>query len=729
MKKILLSAAIAISFSSFAQRTCGVLQNEQFLQQQNPNRAQERAEYEKAIQHWIANNPSAKTNQSTQSTIQIPLVVHMVYSSTADSIGDAQIFSQIQILNDDYTRNNADKVNTPAPFATVAGAPMIQYCWAQRDPSGNATTGIERRKSTTTSWSTDNKVKSFSTGGLNAWDPSRYFNIWVCNLGGGLLGYGEFPTGTLSNTYGFVAGGTCFGNTGLAQAPYNKGRTATHEIGHCFNLNHTWGDGGQCGASDNCIDTPPQKGGTASPAGCNYGTPTYPWQPNTCTRPDGAGGANVTNTNGDMFMNYMDYTDDGAMNMFSANQATRMLAVVNNPPYNALLSSNGCLPLTLPSLDAGIPSVNSPSGTVCSTTFIPIVTLKNWGSATLTSCSIKYKVDAGALQTYSWSGSLASLATTTVALPSTTTTAATHTFSANTASPNGGVDANAANDASSSTFNVAGGALTLPYFEGFESTSAFPFNGITIYNPDAATTWAKSTTAHKTGAGSAYMDNFNYTANKQIDDLILPFLDLTGGTNQQLTFQVAYQLDTDPTSNPNFSDTLQILVSTNCGNTWTSVYKNFGVALTTITPAFSANAFTPTSTQWRLETISLTAYASSNNAMIKFRNITDYENQLYIDDINITATTGIRTEAASVGVLIHPNPSADGKFMVEIKQNQNEVNKLSVYDVLGNKVYEIDQKIPVGQYSMDLSNLSNGTYFVEVIKENKPVFTKIIINK
>src|ERR1700751_6044548 len=311
MKKILLSAAaIALSVGAFAQRNCGVLQHEQFLQQKNPNRAQERADYEVAIQKWIANgnnNQMARQMQSTQSTIQIPLVVHMVYSSTADSVGDAQIFSQIQVLNDDYTRNNADKVNTPSTFTAAAGAPMVQYCWATRDPNGNPTNGIERHKSATTSWTTDDKVKAAATGGMDAWDPSRYFNIWVCNLGGGLLGYGEFPTGTLSNTYGFVAGATCFGNTGMAQAPYNLGRTATHEIGHCFNLIHIWGDNGQFGASDQCVDTPPQKGGTSSPAGCNYSCPTYPSQPGTFTRPDGARGAKVSNPNGDMFMNYIDY--------------------------------------------------------------------------------------------------------------------------------------------------------------------------------------------------------------------------------------------------------------------------------------------------------------------------------------------------------------------------------------------------------------------------------------
>ena len=196
-----------------------------------------------------------------------------------------------------------------------------------------------------------------------------------------------------------------------------------------------------------------------------------------------------------------------------------------------------------------------------------------------------------------------------------------------------------------------------------------------------------------------------------------------------MTFQVAYQLYTAPTANPSYSDTLAVLISTDCGATWNQLYKKFSSALTTITPVFSTTTFTPTATQWRQETISLTAYATSNNALVKFRNTTDYENQLYLDDINITNTIGIKTEAASVGINIQPNPSADGKFVVDVKQNQAEVSRLNVYDILGNKVYEINQNIPTGQYNMDLSHLSNGTYFVEITTSNKPVFTKIVISK
>ncbi|MGZ3862865.1 MAG: M43 family zinc metalloprotease [Bacteroidia bacterium] len=716
MKKALLTAAaLTLSLGGFAQitkRVCGAMQHELYLQSKDPNRAKARADYEKAVQDWITKNATSRTNQSTQSIMQIPLVVHMVYSSSADSVGDAQIFSQIQILNEDFTRTNPDTNNTPVAFRSVAGAPMVNYCWAQRDPNGNPTNGIERRKSTTTSWTTDDKVKAYSTGGLDAWDPTKYFNIWVCNLGGGLLGYGEFPTSTVSNTYGFVAGATCFGNTGLAQAPYNGGRTATHEIGHCFNLLHIWGDDGTaCTGSDQCADTPNQ-------AGENYGCPAYP-HTDACS----------PSSPGVMFMNYMDYTDDNCMNIFTANQSSRMVAIVNTAPYNALASSNGCLPLTLPPNDAGITSVNAPAGTLCVTTINPIVTLKNWGQNSLTNALIKYKIDAGTLMTYSWNGSLASLATTTVALPSMTTTVGSHTFSVNSASPNGSTDGNAANDAATGTFTVTGGTgAALPYFEGFESTT-FPQGGMVINNPDAATTWARDTWSHKTGVASAYMDNANYTANGQRDEMVLPALDLTGGSSQQMTFQVAYQLYTAPTASPNYSDTLAVYISTNCGATWTQLYKKFSSALTTTTPAYSTTTFTASSTQWRQETVSLTSYAASNNAVIKFVNITDYENQLYIDDINITKTTGIKNSAASLGVSVYPNPSADGKFSVDIAQNESNVTKLVVFDVLGNKVYEINDTIPAGNYDMDLSNLGGGTYFVQIVKGNASGFTKIVISK
>jgi hypothetical protein len=712
MKKIItLTIALTFFASAQAQRTCGTMQHEQWLQQQNPKRAEQRKAFEQAMSDYIRNNASAKQNNKTQSITQIPLVVHMVYSSTTDSVSDAQIFSQIKILNDDYTRQNADTVNTPGPFKAVASAPMVQYCWAQRDPNGNPTTGIERKKSATTSWTSDNKVKAAATGGLDAWDPTRYFNIWVCNLGGGLLGYGEFPTSVASNTYGFVAGYTCFGDTLKAVAPYNKGRTATHEIGHCFNLYHIWGDDGTaCTGSDSCADTPNQ-------AGQNFGCPTYPLL-DACT----------ATAPGTMFMNYMDYVDDACMNTFTHDQSLRMVAIVNNAPYNSLLTSNACTPVVLHPGDAGVTSISSPSGSHCPGAIAPKMVIKDWGNDSLKSAVINYQIDNGAVQTYSWTGALATLQTANVTLANINPTVGTHTFTAYTSMPNGVVDGNKTNDTMRVTFSIISTGQALPLVEGFEGTT-YPPTGWTIYNPDAATTWARTTTAAKTGTASIYMANYNYSANGQIDDITTPSLDLTSMPTPVLAFQVAYELYTAPTASPNYSDTLEVLISTDCGATYNSIYKKFSTNLTTTTPAFSTTEFVPTASQWRQEVIPLSTYSTATSAFVKFRSITGYENDLFLDDINISTTASINTQSAIQGVLVYPNPSADGKFLVDIKKDEHSVQRLSVYDVLGSKVFEIKDNIPAGTYDMNLSNLSSGTYLVEIVKDNTTLFNKIIINK
>jgi len=710
MKKYLFSAlALAMATASFAQRTCGTNAHEEFLNKKDPKRAEKRAAYNAAIDQYIANNPQAKS----QAIVTIPLVVHLVYQTAGQNIQDAQIQSQIDVLNADYTRTNADASTTPAPFAAVASSPQINFCWASVDPSGNPTNGIERRQTTVASFSTDDKVKFTAQGGLDAWDVTKYFNIWVCNLGGGLLGYGEFPTGSASNTWGFVSGYFCFGDTLSVNAPYNKGRTSTHEIGHCLNLYHIWGDdGGACTGSDACGDTPNQ-------AGENYSCPVYP-KTDACQ----------TASPGVMFMNYMDYTDDACMNTFTANQSTRMLAIINNPPYNSLTTSTVCVSGPQPPNDAGITSILSPSGNICATSIIPQVVIKNFGSSTLTSATINYQVDGGTVQTTPYSGSLASLASATVNLPSTSVTAGTHTFSAYTTLPNGSADGNAGNDAATpKTFMVTTTGTAMPLIEGFESTT-FPPTGWSLNNLDGSTTWDRTTAAKKSGVASAYMDNFNYNASGQVDELITPAVNLTTGTAPpQMTFQVAYRLYTDPSASPNYSDTLNVMISTNCGSTWTSLYKQFGSAFTTATPVFSTASFVPTATQWRMETINLASYNTAPMAFIKFKHTTDYENQMYIDDINIDNSTGIANYASLTGVSVYPNPSADGKFVVDIRQNAEKVQRLAVYDVLGNKVYEINQNIPSGMYEMNLDNLSNGTYLVEIIKANKPVYTKILINK
>lgn len=307
-------------------RRCATMENLARLKQLDPDLEARMQDVEKQTQEVINNMATGKGGFSsvTATVYQIPVVVHVLYNTTAQNITDAQIQSQIDVLNEDFRRTNADKSNTPAGFASLAADCEIQFCLASVAPNGAATTGIVRKSTTVTSWSQDDAVKYSSSGGSDAWPDTKYLNIWVCNLGGGLLGYAQFPGGPAA-TDGVVINYKYFGRGGSALAPYNKGRTGSHEVGHWLNLYHIWGDdNGACTGSDQVSDTPNQ--GVE-----HYGCPAFP----TSSCSNGA--------NGDMFMNYMDYTDDACMNMLTLGQKTRMRALFNTGgAKETLLTSNGC---------------------------------------------------------------------------------------------------------------------------------------------------------------------------------------------------------------------------------------------------------------------------------------------------------------------------------------------------------------------------------------------------
>ena len=241
----------------------------------------------------------------------IPVVVHVVYRTATENISEAQIKSQIDVLNRDFRKTNPDLTALPAVFAPLAGDSRIEFELATKDPNGNATNGITRTETTKTGFTDNNDVKKASTGGADAWPADRYLNLWVCKLSGTLLGYAQFPGGPAA-TDGVVVTHTGFGTTGTAAAPFNLGRTATHEIGHWLNLRHIWGDDGNgCNGDDFITDTP-------NAAGSNTGMPVFPHV--TCNN----------GPNGDLFMNYMDYTDDAGMFMFTGGQVTRMQACLDS---------------------------------------------------------------------------------------------------------------------------------------------------------------------------------------------------------------------------------------------------------------------------------------------------------------------------------------------------------------------------------------------------------------
>jgi len=226
--------------------------------------------------------------------VTIKTVVNVVYKTDVQNISDAQIKSQITAMDKDFRATNPDKSQTPTPWKGLVTDSRVEFKLAK----------VTRTKTTKNGFTFDDAVKKASTGGIAPFAPKTHLNLWVCALTGGLLGYAQFPGGPAA-TDGVVINYQAFGTNGTAQAPFHRGRTATHEVGHYFNLRHIWGDTPDCSGSDMVADTP-------NCAGPNFGTPTFP----------------VVSCNngptGDLFINYMDYTDDAAMFMYTTQQVLRM---------------------------------------------------------------------------------------------------------------------------------------------------------------------------------------------------------------------------------------------------------------------------------------------------------------------------------------------------------------------------------------------------------------------
>ena len=235
-------------------------------------------------------------------TIQITVVVNVLYNAAAENISDQQVQSQIDVLNADYNNTNSDRTNVPSIFTSSVGSLGVTFVLHLP---------INRRSTNKKSWGTNDAMKKTSQGGIDPTDPAHNLNMWSCNLGRNLLGYAQFPGGNPA-TDGVVILYSAFGSRtiypgGTYISKYDLGRTASHEVGHWMNLRHIWGDdGGSCSGTDYVADTPNQ-------GAENYGCPVFPHV--SCSN------------NGDMSMNYMDYTDDACMYMYSYGQAQRMLAV------------------------------------------------------------------------------------------------------------------------------------------------------------------------------------------------------------------------------------------------------------------------------------------------------------------------------------------------------------------------------------------------------------------
>ena len=300
--------------TALPQRNCG--SHEKFVQMMGmPRHAETQQRIEDHTALW---SPIIKQQRENGQSvvITVPVVFHVLYANSTQNISDAQVQSQLDILNADFRRQNSDQDNIWSQAADTE----IEFCLASFDPDGASTNGILRVPTSVSSFGSNDAMKFTSQGGSDAWPASDYLNYWVCNLGGGLLGYAQFPGGSAS-TDGVVCGYQYTGDIGTASSPFDLGRTGTHEVGHWLNLRHIWGDG-PCGNDDFVSDTPESD---ASNFGCALG--------------------HVSCSTTDMVQNYMDYSDDACMNVFTAGQATRMQALfAPGGARESILNSDGCAP-------------------------------------------------------------------------------------------------------------------------------------------------------------------------------------------------------------------------------------------------------------------------------------------------------------------------------------------------------------------------------------------------
>lgn len=633
--------------------------------------------------------------------VYVPVVFHIVLPNP-NVVTDAQIQAQINQINTDYAALNPDSLKIPPAFKPLFANTQIQFKLAQRTPNDEPSTGIVRTATTHTSFSiTDNSLKYTSQGGDDAWDHTRFFNVWITNLSGGYLGYSTFPNGSVAAEDGCVI--NVIGLPG-GQYPYNKGRTLTHEAGHYFFLYHIWGDdNGACTGTDYIDDTPNQGNYTS---GC----------------PDSVVVDNCTTTPpGIMYENYMDYTDDACMVMFTRDQVIRMQTSLNDY-RSSLYTSNGADPVVVYALDAAAKSINTPLQRACSSTFSPVITLRNRGSQTITSATIYASVDNGTAVATNWTGFLTTFNDATVTLNALNITQGTHILKVIVSSPNGGTDQNTSNDTLTTAFQYYE-PVTPPVSESFEKAT-FPPTGWDIINPDQSYTWERVTGVGKTGNASVVIRNFDCGLNGQKDYLRLPTVNIANADSSFMTFQVAAATQANPSSTSIPLDTLEVMVSKDCGATFTSLYKKWGRSLVTDTIPVTTS-FVPASSQWRKDSVNLTPYIGAGPLVIAFVNTTEYQNNIYLDDINVYKVN-ISDNLKSKGFMITPNPTT-GMIAVQFYPNPGYVKGINIFNASGQKV--ASQVINGGgssAYYFDLTGYASGVYIVQVVLGDKVITRKVL---
>ena len=586
---------------------------------------------------------------------QIPVVVHVIHNGTAIGEGAniplSQIQAQIDILNQDYSRQNPDAINTSDEFVALAAAANIEFVLAKQDPNGLPSNGVNRVVGSKSAYTPDDDAL---IGQLALWPPEEYMNIWVVPLQAPYLGYASFPISELPGldfppntreTDGVTIDYRMFGTGGNASSS-SAGRTATHEIGHYFGLRHIWGDGG-CEVDDFVEDTPNQ-------AMSNNSCPASP---------------RYTCDSRDMIENFMDYTPDQCMNLFTFGQVERMDVVLNFSPRRASLVNGRATqePVLLPN-NLSVVEIRNPQNFSCEADVVPTITVLNAGNNPVTSATIAISLNGQVEQSRNFTVNIApgaelELTFNEISLPS----SIANEFQVEVTAVNGTMDADPSDNVLFSYPRVQP-RIALPY----ELTTSDFSSLWARKNADNEITW-NEIVANIDGQQQSlfYLNGYNYETQGELDYLISPIINLADAPNAQLKFQLAYAAY----PNEDFQESLLVAVSTDCGNTFELLdapYYKTGQSLQTA--ELTSDEFIPhDEQQFRTELVNLNQYAELGEIRIAFVAVNGFGNNLFIKDVEILTQEAYRYEA-QINRVIKPGPINDGRGGEEVLEITNTGN-------------------------------------------------------
>ena len=648
-------------------------------------------EQQDAIEFQNGYRQDQSLNKSMPPVYIIPVVFHILHQYGPENITDAQIYDQMNILNEDFRKLNADTSQIVNAFKSIAADAEIEFRLAKIDPNGNCTNGIVRHLDPNTNWPNSSSAYAYT------WPRNKYLNIYVVkSISSGAAGYTYLPGTTTATMDAIVILNNYVGSIGSGTP--NTSRALTHEIGHWLNLQHVWGStnnpGVSCG-NDGVTDTPVTKG-------------FYSVCPLTNCK--------ICNTTiEENVQNYMEYSY--CSTMFTAGQRSRMRTALtsstasrNNLWTTANLSATGVSPQGSPC--APIADFKSGSQFVCANTNVNFSDLSWNGQPT----SWNWSFPGGTPST-----STDSFPVVTYANPGTYPVSFTVT------------NAQGTNNISKNNYITVFGATAGyqgPWQEGYE-TSILPNADWTIVN-NGGVTWTRTSNAAASGTYSMFLQNTTNTA-LSTDEAIGPSVNLSAINSPTFTFKVAYAQ-----KNSSQNDYLKVFVSTNCGVSWSQRYSKASAQLQTLgTGVYQSAAFTPNANQWRTETINLNNIASLTNVRFKFVFICDSStsgNNIYIDDINIVSSSGVGMEEQfenSLNYYVAPNPS-QGVSVVNFNLENSSKIKLNVTDLSGRCVQSISEQVYFpGEHQLTIGNVinfSSGIYFINLCVDDKFFTRKLIID-